>query len=291
MSKKNFLLLFFVIFPLFSYCQIKGTFNTTYFFNTEVGVFKTNNGFSGERIDANYHKHLMINGGLLIPFNTFDKESPLYSNIFSVYTNVGLLTDLVNQKHRQSYWNFGLEAEISKKEPIYAMIDLNAIQVLGNSYEGVVWDGVDIRVGLGYNNNKFKQELDNIVNFYGEMTFVLHHKYDVWDGSDYSRDITLDYTNTINNEIGAVINLFDLLYIEQNINFYTEQFLFKELTMSPFHSDFLSKVYIKPFNRAIRRNMFSNMEIWYEHICYHPIVSANNFVWIEGVINNIGIKF
>jgi len=220
------------------------------------------------------HQNSLIGVSAYIPFTVFDENySSMYSERFSFYTHAYYLYDHPANEFDQQYYKFGLYYKLFKNQNILIG---NAIDV-SEIFDGTtvtVWTGYDYKVGLSY--NMLGQETPNLVNFYAALNYILYSQYNTLNPAAN----LFDASNDFETEIGIIINVKDIFFIEQGVRTISESNL-PDPTFSPYYSDYKTKFTLK----------WNHLELDFTHICFHPIVSTNKNPQISGVLNSVGLTF
>jgi len=208
-----------------------------------------------------------------IPFSSFDPESPLSTDLVAFSASAYFLYNHNLNKFSQQYYKFGLHYQPFKRQKIHFSSVIDVAEIFEN-VETTVWTGYDFKVGVSYNT--FEQSTPDLINFFASLNFIAYSEY-------YTlrpKGNLFVSTNDFETIIGIIINIEDIFFIEQGIRTYTESNL-PALTFSPYYSDYKTKFTLK----------YSNFELDFTHICFHPIVSTNDNPEIYGVFNSVGLTY
>lgn len=275
---KYFLTLLILLLSILSVAQPTVDLQYRYYYNSQVDisdiVYNTSQQYHEEitPVDYSYTSYFGLNTHL--PFNCFDLESPLYSHKFSLDASAYFLYDHNHNNFRQQYYDFALNFQLSKKEPIYITNSLSISELIGTP-NATTWTGYDYKLGLNYNT--INQKLPNIVNFYGELNYFIYGDYYTYN--PYGN--TFVNTNDIETIIGAIINIKNVLFLEQNSTIYMNHNLFNNFTFVPYYSDFKTIISLK----------IKKITVDYSHVCFHPFISDNINPHISGNLNSIGLTY
>lgn len=265
--------------------KLRYNVSTSFYYNSYLQYIK-----EYKQVDHDYHQDMTFEADLYVPFSAFEEVSPLFSERFSFYAKGGFIYDVHETTIKNSIWDFNLEFRLIKDQPIFLQAEISAINVSGHNastYNFPRIHGEEISIGIHYNNQKhfknrssFKNKDVNsqLINFYAQFDYLIYSEYILIE--PYVRELNQDNSNTIKNTIGVVLNIRNVLYFEQGINVITKHNLFDEITMSPYYSDFNTKVTLA----------YKKLNLAFEHICYHPLVSDNENPYVEGVTNNISLN-
>lgn len=263
--------------------QIKGNLRASFLYNTDI----TYNNHKPHILQSNwidvthnYHQNFVFEADVFVPFNSFEDGSIVKSDKFFFYGRGGLILD--HTTIRNSLWTFNLEFQPVKSQPIFLKAEIDATQTTGHkypSYKEPRIDGEEFYVSIHYNNQKHKRQYDSFVNFFAQLDYLVHSKYMTID--PYVRELNQDNSTAFRTIIGLVVNIKDVIYLEQGMTTLTEQFLFDAVTFTPYNSYYTTKAWVT----------YKKTSVAYEHICHHPLYSANKNPLIGGVSNRVYLNF
>ena len=247
-----------------------------YYYNSDM-IFNQKLDDKNERLVIDRHKNSLIGGEMYIPFSTFDDYSPFKSERFSLNASAYYLYDHNANQLYQQYYDVGLNFKPFEKHNIHLSVPLHVEEITPTTTLSA-WKGYDFKIGLSY--NVVEQKIDEPINFYGSMSYIIVGKYNTINPNGFNTNRTGDFYNTI----GAVLNIKNVFTIDQSMNIITElseNATLPFVTFSPYYSDFKTKFTLK----------IKQAELDFTHICFHPFVSNNKNPKIDGALNSVGLIF
>jgi hypothetical protein len=182
------------------------------------------------------------------------------------------LTDKETLRTFHSRWLFSYDWRILKDENIFLQLKYFDDQPIEGTFSGHRFTA-----GFHYNNVLNSREFNDFINFYAQVNYVING-FDEFLIPPYYNDA--DFTGMIESVFGVVINLFDVLYFEQNMDVYTVPTGW--ITMTPQHSIFDTKIWLQ----------FKNLRLQYKHSCYHTFEDKlDSFPVINGGMDYITLQY